>query len=190
MSGITDLIAIMNKPDSELTDEERQQLTQVAYALQEQQKVAAETMVTQLKAKATPLLEELKDVKKAISELNDHEQVKQLIALKEELKEKNKALKEFKDSSAVCKILTETTKTERSLTTQLRKIQKEVKSLGGEFKIPTNRKGRKKKTSESDDNVASKRKRADVDDEPVAASPQELPPSPKNARATDDVEEI
>jgi DNA repair exonuclease SbcCD ATPase subunit len=183
MSNIAEIVSLLNTPRDQLTEEQQLEIDNLTNAFQENQKSFAEAKIAELKEKAEPLVKELTEVKNAIKDLEEHEEIQQLMKLREELKIKNKEIKQHKEASDVCRSLTVKTKEEKELATELRILRKDIKALGGDFKIPIASKKKSSKSSKRSKSpkiVISKRRRND--DEPVAASPQELPPSPKSSR--------
>lgn len=163
---LTRIQQIMAKSPGTLTDEEKEimaDLTSVAQK-RDNNNDDNEKLVTKLKEVALPLLKELQSIRETKDELDGEDEIELLKDLRSQIKTKTREISDAKKNSDVWRTLTEKIKKEKELTTSLRKLQKNITSCGGVFKIPrqTSKPSsgavkRKRTTAAAGDDTKSKR---------------------------------
>ena len=145
---IVTLKQIADKNPEDRTEKEQKIFDEYAVFFNTAKERDNESVRTRLLEQAQPHLEERTRLEARLKELESHPEVQHLLGLREELASANKELKEYKESSDACKTLSKLEKERRENASQLREIQKAVKSAGGEFTIPRkgNNKSSKKRT--------------------------------------------
>lgn len=161
---------IKSKPKKERTKEEKDNLQFFMNGAIEEEDVEKRENRTRLEEQAKPLIAQRNALRKLLSDSENSEQVKQMKANAKILSDLNKKHKKFKDESDACKSYLDTTKKLKIVGSTLKKLQSEMKKMGGKLVIHRT----KKKTPSSTPSKNKKRSRDEEDPEdPVDESDAE-----------------
>lgn len=149
---------IKSKPQEEWTEQEKANIQALNRAEKKKGQSILNEIRTRLEEKTKPLIAQRNLIRQQLKDSENKEQVKQMKANTKNLSDLNKKNKSFKENSKACKLYLDTSEKLKIVNATLKKLQSNMKKLGGKLVIH-------KKSTSSKSKKNNKRSREDEDSE-------------------------